>query len=462
MVAFPSIMPAPAEPTVAEPASPVLLAGRYAVIERIARGGMGAVYKAQDRRLSNKIVAVKEMDESAIAPTERAGVIEAFRREAALLATLEHPNLVRVTDSFQEKGRHYLVMEYIDGQTLQKMIEERRDPFDEELVLTWADQLCDVLSYLHSQNPKIIYRDMKPSNVMVVRDTDAVKLIDFGIARFYKPGRERDTIQFGTEGYAPPEQYGSAQTDEQADVYALGATLHYLLTLRDPRDKPFYFPPVRTLNPRVSRQVEEAIARAVEVEKGRRFASVAEMRAALTAGGRPRKAERRPVVKPPVSEAERSSPPPADREGELNFGRVTPGALAHRMTVTIPPACGQSVELRTTVPWLKVQPSVISGRDREASLIVHTPLLKPGKARPKGWLRNVLLWPARLLVPVEQEFQAFLEVCSDTVPLRQIPVRVTLSPSRAARFFGWLVTGGIIIVELAILAVAALSLAYLL
>ncbi|MCX7683446.1 MAG: serine/threonine protein kinase [Anaerolineae bacterium] len=458
MVAFPSIMPSPSESAAGEPVPLTLLAGRYAIIERIARGGMGAVYKAHDRRLGNKIVAVKEMDESAITPIERAEVIEAFQREAALLATLEHPNLVRVTDSFQEGKCHYLVMEYIDGHTLQKMIETRTEPFDEAQVLTWADQLCDVLSYLHSQNPKIIYRDMKPSNVMVVRDTDTVKLIDFGIARFYKPGRERDTIQFGTEGYAPPEQYGSAQTDELADVYALGATLHHLLTLRDPRDKPFYFPPVRMLNPRVSRQVEEAVARAVEVNKGKRFASIAEMRTALMAG-RPKRADRRPAVRvaalPKAKQG--ASPLPS-----IDFGRVNPGSLAHKMTITIPQASGQDVELRTTAPWLTVHPKTISGGDREASLIVNLSLLKPGKVHLKGCLIHLLLWPARFLVPAEREFHACLEIDNHIAPPRQVPVRVTLSPSKRARILGWLATGGIVMIELAILTVAVLALIYLL
>ncbi len=458
-VAFPSMMSTPSSYEVGESPPLALLAGRYAVIERIARGGMGAVYKAQDRRLSNKIVAVKEVNELSIAPTERAGVIEAFGREAALLATLEHPNLVRVTDSFQEGTCHYLVMEYIDGHTLQELLEQRETPFDEEQVITWADQLCDVLSYLHSRNPKIIYRDMKPANVMVVRDTDVVKLIDFGIARFYKPGRHRDTIQFGTEGYAPPEQYGSAQTDEQADIYALGATLHHLLTLHDPRNKPFYFPPVRSINPRVSRQVEEAIARAVEVNKDKRFSSVSEMRAALT-GGRSRAAGRRSPARPappaPASDQKGAQPSlaaPVEEEATIDLGRVEYGVLVQKTSITIPITAGQNIELRTTAPWLTVSPSSITGHDREVTLTVHVPLLKPGRVRIDGWLKRCLLWPVYLFVPGEREFSSFLEL-DNPAGLRRLPVRVIVAPSKAAQFIGWLMAIAFIIAELLVLVAA--------
>jgi len=462
-VAFPSMLSVPSAPEAGESPPLALLAGRYAVVERIAKGGMGAVYKAYDRRLSNKIVAVKEVNELSIAPSERAGVIEAFGREAALLATLEHPNLVHVTDSFREGTCHYLVMEYVDGHTLQELLEQRETPFDEEQVIVWADQLCDVLSYLHSQNPKIIYRDMKPANVMIVRGTDAVKLIDFGIARFYKPGRHRDTIQFGTEGYAPPEQYGSAQTDEQADIYALGATLHHLLTLHDPRNKPFYFPPVRTLNPRVSRQVEEAIARAVEVNKDKRFSSISEMRAALT-GGRPRAAGRRSPARPalPASAGEEGGLPPSPatpvaEEATIDLGRVEYGALVKKARVTIPPTADQSVELRTTAPWLTVTPARITGHDREVTLTVHVTLLKPGKVRLNGWLKRCLLWPACLFVPEEREFSSFLEL-DDPAGLRRVPVRVMGAPSKAARFAGWFVAITFIIAELMALVVAGVLL----
>ncbi|MEA3340882.1 MAG: serine/threonine-protein kinase, partial [Chloroflexota bacterium] len=151
-----------------------ILTGRYVIMEKIAQGGMGAVYKAQDKRLQGKTVAVKEMSESAIAQAERGHVLESFQREAELLARLSHPNLARVSDCFQEENRHYIVMEFIEGQTLQKMLKGRSDPFPEEQVLDWAGQLCDVFAYLHNQKPKIIYRDIKPANVMVLDGSDQV------------------------------------------------------------------------------------------------------------------------------------------------------------------------------------------------------------------------------------------------------------------------------------------------
>ncbi|MGC9346530.1 MAG: protein kinase domain-containing protein, partial [Anaerolineae bacterium] len=253
------------------------IAGRYLILEKIAQGGMGAIYKAQDQRLQGKIVVIKEMSETAIVPSERESVLESFTREAELLARLDHPNLVKVTDYLQEGERHYMVMEFIEGNTLQNLLESCIDPFQEEQVLDWAEQLCSVLAFLHSQSPPIVYRDMKPGNIMISEDGNQVKLIDFGIARFYKPGKRRDTIQFGTDGYAPPEQYGKAQTDARADVYALGATLHQLLTLRDPGDQLFHFDTVRRHTKSVSTRVNDAIAKAVEMNKERRHQSMEEL-----------------------------------------------------------------------------------------------------------------------------------------------------------------------------------------
>jgi serine/threonine protein kinase len=257
------------------------LAGRYRVLKKIGSGGMAAIYLAEDGRLPGKFVAVKEMSAAGLTnPAERMEAINAFHQEARLLATLNHPHLPRVTDVFQADGREYLVMDYIQGETLEKKLDDANGPLPERQVMVWAGQLCDVLHYLHSQKPTIIFRDLKPANIMISQD-GAVKLIDFGIARHFKPGKGKDTTALGTAGYAPHEQYGKGQTDQRSDIYALGATLHFLLTGRDPADTPFKFLPVRQLNPAISPHVEQAVMQAVEHEPARRWHTVAAFKKAL-------------------------------------------------------------------------------------------------------------------------------------------------------------------------------------
>ena len=415
---------------------------------------MGAIYKAQDRRLQGKVVAVKEMSESAIATTERKRVLESFQREAELLARLEHPNLVRVTDRFQEGKRHYMVMEFIEGRTLEKMLAGRTDMFPEEQVLAWADQLCDVLSYLHSQEPKIIYRDVKPANVMVLDGIDTVKLIDFGIARFFKPGKRKDTIEFGTYGYAPPEQYGKSQTDERSDVYALGAMLHQLLTLRAPAIRPFHFPPVRSLNPKVSRRVDEAIAKAVEANKDKRHQSIEKMWEALL-GERPA-ARARPAAKKPAQAAKPAAPSPipgalTTAPVAVDFSRVmvSSGAPDHSLVINLP--AGEQAVLGTDTPWLQVHPRRISKSGSRVIVTLDTTRLKPGRLQLQGgWLKRWAGWPARFLVPAEQEVNAHVEIESKSGHRQRVPISVTVVPRAWRVQVGWIVAIGAILLEVAI------------
>jgi serine/threonine protein kinase len=243
---------------------------------------MGAVYQVADTRISGKTWALKEMSDAALTnPTEKLQAIEAFRREAELLSQLSHPNIPRVIDFFSERGKLYLVMDFVEGETLEDRIERGGLPLGESEVRPWAEQLCHVLGYLHSQQPPVIFRDLKPGNIMIDR-TGHVKLIDIGIVRFFQPGKAKDTISFGTTGYAPPEQYGKGQTDARSDIYTLGATLHHLLTGRDPALTPFQFQPVRQLNPRVSLAMERAVMRALEQDPARRWSSAQAMWQAMT------------------------------------------------------------------------------------------------------------------------------------------------------------------------------------
>jgi serine/threonine protein kinase len=243
---------------------------------------MGAVYLVMDNRLGNKRCALKEMSGTGIHdPAERRQAVHAFRQEAQMLSNLSHPGLPRVTDYFSQANKHFLVMDYVDGQSLLELLETRTTPFPVSRVLDWGLQLCDVLAYLHRQVPPIIYRDLKPENIIASTNRERVRLIDFGAARTYKPKQGKDTTAIGTPGYAPPEQYGKGQTDSRSDVYALGATLHQLLTLHDPGIKLFDFPPVRSLNSGVPEHVETAIEKALEENIHKRWSSISEFKKAL-------------------------------------------------------------------------------------------------------------------------------------------------------------------------------------
>lgn len=263
--------------------SGMVLAGRYVIVNQLGKGGMGTVYRARDARLTGKEWAIKVMStEKLLDPGEQQRAVQAFQQEAALLAALDHPHLTDVADYFSEGAQHYLVMGLVQGQTLAALLESRPIPFPEAQVLKWAGQLCEVLTYLHTRPQPIIFRDLKPANIMITPGGDAM-LIDFGIVRLFKPGKTTDTEPIGTPGYAAPEQYGRKQTDARSDVYGLGATLHQLLTLCDPADQPFLFAPVTTLNPKVSPHVNAAIMKALAQEPGERWSSIAEMKKALLA-----------------------------------------------------------------------------------------------------------------------------------------------------------------------------------
>lgn len=223
--------------------SPTLLKQRYHILTTVGQGGFGAIYQAEDTHLPNLPKrAVKEMLLQSSDPHEQQQAVAAFKQEAVLLAGLMHPNLPRIYEYFEEGGRWYLVMDFIEGKTLEAAVQAAPGgKLSLQRVFHIALQLCTVLDYLHSQRPPIIFRDLKPENVMMT-EGDHLYLIDFGIARLFKPGQARDTLALGSPGYAAPEQYGRAQTTARADMYSLGATLHYLLSGHDPSEKPFQFP----------------------------------------------------------------------------------------------------------------------------------------------------------------------------------------------------------------------------
>ncbi len=259
------------------------LAKRYHIQESIGVGGMGSVYRARDLHFPNvtKLVAVKEMINMAPDPLVRQTIVQNFEREANLLATLNHPAIPRIYDYFSEEERSYLVLEFIHGKDLEAIINDTNGFLPEDQVLTWAIQLCDVLAFLHNHKPDpIIFRDMKPSNVMVNSNGDVV-LVDFGIAKTFQVGQKGTMI--GTEGYSPPEQYRGDATP-LADVYALGATIHHALTRRDPRlEPPFSFAerPLRKINSNVSIELETVVNTALQYNPAERFQSAEDMKQSL-------------------------------------------------------------------------------------------------------------------------------------------------------------------------------------
>ncbi len=214
---------------------------RYRLVRQVGTGGFGAVYLAEDLLAGKKQVALKEIRLAGLNAQEKIEATDAFNREVSLLPGLQHPHLPRVYDHFTDAQHWYVIMEFIAGETLESYVQKipsGRLPV--EMVVGMGIQLADVLDYLHTRQPPIIFRDLKPSNIMRTPE-GKLYLIDFGIARIFKPGQPRDTIAFGSPGYAAPEQYGKAQTTARADLYSLGATLHFLLTGDDPANNPFRF-----------------------------------------------------------------------------------------------------------------------------------------------------------------------------------------------------------------------------
>lgn len=293
---IPVVVPQPPPPPIIVPSAPfpqtdanaasnltgrlpanALLKNRYVTIEVVGRGGMAAVYKAADLLLPGAVWAVKEMSDSALVePEEKAYAVRAFQQESSLLQQLDHPTLPKVIDSFTENNKYYLVMEFIQGQTLESVLIQRGAPFTEFEVLNWAVQLCDVLIYLHSCNPPIIFRDLKPSNIMLMPNGQ-VKLFDFGIARFFKAGQKKDTVAIGTPGFASPEAL-DGQTDARSDLYSLCVTIYNLLTRYDPVKSLFSLPPIRKFNPAISAELERILMKCLQFDREKRYANGMELR----------------------------------------------------------------------------------------------------------------------------------------------------------------------------------------
>lgn len=256
------------------------LHGRYQIRKLLGAGAMGTVYGALDNALPGRRVAIKELDPQRIGRAEdRQPAEQMFRDEAQTLARLDHPNIPKVSDYFVDGVRQYQVMDFVDGKTVDQILSERHT-LPEHLVITWAKQVCEALNYLHTLQPAVIFRDLKPSNIMV--DVNGhVKVIDFGIARRVKIGKRHDTQLMGTPGFAPPEQYGSGQTDARSDIYALCATMYVMLTGYDPAANAFQLPDIRTLAP-VSENTAQVISTGLAYNPDQRWQTVQQLATRLT------------------------------------------------------------------------------------------------------------------------------------------------------------------------------------
>lgn len=366
----------------AAPATPLLrgsiLVGRFRVDAILAVGSMGTVYRAADLLDHGAPRALKELLPFWGTAEEQAEAEAWFLREGETLRGLDHPAIPRVHDTLISDRRHYLVMELIEGETLERIQARHASaPLEEHLVVSWADQVLDVLSYLHGRPNPVIFRDLKPANLMHTPD-GKVRLIDFGIARVFS--RRSQGTAIGTPGYAPPEQY-QGLAEPASDLYALGATMHHLLTGRDPRNaRPFDFPPVSRLAPHLSPHVAAAIDRALVLDPRRRFDTASDMYRALHApiplANLPRlnqgHRQLAPISHPPdlLTGATRIEVMlcPRDEPAPVNAVPLSPGAaqITHGEITLVAPSDGTRLELHnhssdrlscaftTTVPGLNL------------------------------------------------------------------------------------------------------------
>lgn len=251
---------------------------KYEILKQIGKGGMSTVYLAMDKRL-NKQWAVKEINK-AVNDKNNEVVVQSLLAEANLMKRLDHPSLPRIVDIIDNGRTIYVIMDYIEGESLDKIL-NTNGPQPQALVVEWAKQLCDVLSYLHNQKPPIIYRDMKPANIML-KPEGKLKLIDFGIAREYKQNNMTDTVSLGTRGYAAPEQFGGmGQTDARTDIYCLGVTLYHLLTGQNPAEPPYELYPIRQWNPSLSSGLEYIVQKCTQLNPDDRYQNCDELMYAL-------------------------------------------------------------------------------------------------------------------------------------------------------------------------------------
>ena len=351
-----------------------LINKRYEVLGILGMGGMGCVYKVKDRSQQGKVLAVKELRPIMLPPGKGREALSQFQTEARILKRLTHPNLPKVYDYFSLRGTYYIVMEYIRGETLDQILEARQGkPVDERMALSWALQICRAIHFLSVQKPRpIVFRDLKPSNIMIDR-CGRIKLIDFGIARFFKDDQSEDTYVYGTPGYAAPEQYGTGQTDVRSDIFSLGATMHHCLTGRNPSQNPLEFADPRQINPSLSRETAAVIKRALEQDMDKRFQNANAMKTA-------------------VQKALLDLPIPVKGKRRIIYAK--PGKMIilpwwkKTSWVSVPVMAlgcsGSTGTLSATEPWIKPKPASFGPDAAQLLFRIESGMLKPGREyRPR-------------------------------------------------------------------------------
>lgn len=455
-----------------------LLENRYRIERVLGSGGMGAVYLASDTRLPRQW-AVKEMHDQFEDEDQRQQAKESFVAEATLLAQLEHPNLPRIVDFFQTEGRHFLVMDFVEGQTLEQRLVN--GPLSLREGLDIGRQIAEVLQYLHERPKPIVFRDLKPANIILV-DGKTVKLIDFGIARLLRPGASSDTRALGTPGYAAPEQYGRGQSDARTDVYALGATLHHGFSGVDPQEHPFQFAPFREKRPDVPEKLEQILLRAVTLKPDGRFQTASDFLDALrTVENDPAtgqllgkhsktasldKEESPPVMvspaAPPVASASPATPSTqvaatvatGFEPRNVHLGKIDSGVRAKSLVRLIGKVEGK---VSSSNPAVSVSPARLQGTDPNLEIVFDTRKFPDGghqwaeisfKGKPEGVAplrievevqpRKLQAWtyPLALLLATLTFIPAVGMAC--TLGLGMMVMGAPRSQSGGLRFFFWL------------------------
>jgi len=436
-----------------------VLKGRYLIMRKIAQGGMGAVYAATDLTLKDQVWAVKEISYAVLdelPPEEQSSTRKklqsSFQREFTILRHAQHPNLPIAQDYFEQHGRAYIVLEFIRGKTLENILKDlpMHTFLPEDVVLTWAVQLCYVLDYLHAQNPPIIYRDLKPSNVMEVDTLHTIKLIDFGIARFYKPSHHGDTLHFGTLGYLAPEIMDGEQASPSTDIYALGSMLHQLLTNTDPSLSPFKFPPVTYYNPAVSERTSNAIQRALSLEPADRPRSAREFATLLTGSANPQPVSvirtmpgTVPNASSPAGQAAAAGLSVSSSTITLEFDPTT------EKTLKVFTPAGVEVMMTPPPPWLNITPAHWTGAGRNVDITLKSTRIRPsftqGEADPPswflalpGWLRVWISLHVRALGVFTIRHQALIELKPSRGQPLSFTVNTRVPPAAWQQILGWL------------------------
>ena len=349
---------------------------RYKIEKMLGEGGMGSVYLATDTRLPRQW-ALKELIQNTQDESERIQAEQSFVAEAQILSGLNHPSLPRVVDFFQENGRHYLVMDYVEGTTLEQLLE--KGPLSVGETIRLGVQMCEALEYLHGQAQPVIFRDLKPANIILTK-TGKPMLVDFGIARVFRQGAGSDTRALGTPGYAAPEQYGRGQSDHRTDLYALGATLHHCLSGSDPGESPFQFLALTG----ASEELNHLILRAVSLKPEDRFQNALDFRQALEgverrSGALPRSSKTTDLSAeaPPPPPAAVSGPLPSEgfNPGLVSLGRLDWGGQARASLVLQGKAKGK---LRSDSKWLKVTPPKVNGENVVLAVYADSRVLDEG------------------------------------------------------------------------------------